>query len=114
MPTSTRKNSRSHTAHACTADRLSTRKAASAESTAWELHIGHCKLFITGPAEHQWFAVSAPAYSGPVGTDWERAVAEHVITILNRDHQGDAEAGRPLIDELLKQARADLRARFLS
>lgn len=69
----------------------------------WSLHVGFIKLFITGPGQDQWFAVSSAHYRGPVGTPDERETAEKVVDYLNFHHRHDETMGRQDIDELLRR-----------
>lgn len=83
--------------------RILPKPEAPAGPLTWSLHVGHIKLFITGPGDDQWFAVSAAHYRGPVGTPAERAVAEKVVDYLNFHHRHDESIGRPEIDDLLRR-----------
>jgi len=91
-------------AHACRADRKNLQPSTPSRTAGWEFYVGHVKLTIIGPADHQWFPISGPYYSGPVGTDAEREAARQLVQYLNIHHRDDITIDRPAFDAIRKHA----------
>jgi len=80
-----------------------------AQSNHWHLHTGTIRLFIVGPGDDAWLAVSEPCYSGPIGTEQERAVAHRAIRLLDRLRRYDRNAGTAEIKAAIRQAASEIR-----
>lgn len=69
----------------------------------WRVEVGTHRLWIIGPGAHAMHAASASYYSGRIGTDLERQIAQRAVQILDRTHR-DREAGKSEIQAALDQA----------
>lgn len=85
-------------------------KAAAPTAETWELHVGHIKLFITGPGEDDWFPVSNAYYTGPVGNITERRIAQAAVHLLNASHRYERNLCKKKFAAIYQRAKRKIKA----
>jgi hypothetical protein len=69
----------------------------------WRMEVGMIRLWIIGPGSDAMHPASEAYYSGRIGTDLERQIAQRAIRILDATHR-DHNAGAAEIQAALNQA----------
>lgn len=69
----------------------------------WRMEVGQIRLWIIGPGGDAMHPASDTYYSGRIGTDEERQIAQRAVRLLDRTHR-DHEAGPTEIQAALDQA----------
>jgi hypothetical protein len=69
----------------------------------WRVEVGTIRLWIIGPGSDAMHPASEAYYSGPIGTDQERAIAQRAVHLLDIHHR-TRDAGKAEIQLALNQA----------
>jgi hypothetical protein len=73
----------------------------------WRVDVGTIRLWIIGPGSDAMYPASREYYSGRIGTDEERAIAQRAVQLLDIHHR-TRDAGKAEIQFALNQAAAQI------